>query len=82
MIDEGCVKTIADYTNVKEAADRTKDKKPVTDPATKRSYQPWGHFTDEGDYVMCGVWAEQYIKYQRGDSQAKPMFSLPTHARV
>lgn len=82
LIDEGCVKSIADYNNTKEASDRTKDKKPVTDPVTKRSYQPWGHHTDEGDYIMCGVWQNEFTKYQKGDVQAKPMFSGPRNARI
>lgn len=82
LIDEGCVKSIADYNNTKEAADRTKDKKLVTDPVTKRSYQPWGHHTDEGDYVMCSVWQNEFVKYQKGDNIAKPMISTPRNARV
>ena len=82
IIDDACVKSIADYNNTKEAADRTKDKKSVMDPVTKRSYQPWGHHTDEGDYVMCGVWQNEFVKYQKGDSTSKPIFSAPRNARV
>lgn len=82
IIDEGCTKTIADYNNTKEAADRTKDKKSVIDPVSKRSYQPWGHHTDEGDYLMCGVWVNEYSKYQKGDTVFKPLIAGPRNARV
>lgn len=75
-IDESCIKTIADYTNVKEAPDRGKDKKTVTDPVTKKSYQPWGHHSDEGDYVMVGLWAAEYLKYQNNGLTSKPVFTV------
>ena len=81
MIDEGCTKTIADYCNTKEAPDRTKDKHTVTDPATKRSYQPFGHHTDEGDYVMCSVWSAQFRKYTGGDRPFQPLYTLPRNPR-
>lgn len=62
MIDVDCVKTIADYNNTKEAADRTKDKKPVIDPVTKRSYQPWGHCCFAGETLIQTIFGEKEIK--------------------
>jgi hypothetical protein len=82
MIDEGCIKTIADYINTKEAPDRTKDKTTATDPATKRSYQPWNRHTDEGDYIMCVVWASQYSKYTNGPEKPfRPLYTVSQYAR-
>ena len=82
LIDDSCKKAITDYTMTKQAADGSKNKKPVTDPNTHISYQPYGHFTDLGDYIMCVVWANEYSKYQNGDKKQTFLHSEPTHARI
>lgn len=61
-----CKHTIQDLTNIKEAADGTKNKEMVTDPKTKVRYQRLGHFSDTIDYVLVSAFASEYQAYQRG----------------
>ena len=65
-IGDNCKRTIADYTNVKEAADGSKQKAMETDPKTKVRYQKWGHTTDANDYFLCQYFKESFTLYQRG----------------
>lgn len=62
-IDESCTKTIADYNNVKEASDGTKEKTKTKHPITKVSYEEYGHLTDTDDYFICEYYKEEYEKY-------------------
>lgn len=82
MIDDKCKKAVSDFIMTKQASDGSKNKKPITDPNTKISYQPYGHFTDLTDYIMCYVWANEYNIYQRGDTERKSLYATPTHARI
>ena len=67
-----CKKTIEDLTNVKEAADGTKNKDSITDPATRVRYQKYGHLSDCLDYVMVSAFADDYQQYQRGGILTMP----------
>jgi hypothetical protein len=58
---------IADYEYTKEDKNGGVDKKPVTDPVTKVSYQPYGHFVDLTRYFICYTFPREYISFQRGD---------------
>lgn len=82
IIDDRCKRAITDFVMTKQASDGGKDKKTITNPDTKVSYQPYAHYTDICDYIMCWVWAEQYQKYQTGDTIKMPLFSLPRNQRV
>ena len=73
-VDKECRVAIADFENTKEDKNGGVDKKTVTDPITKVSYQPYGHFTDLTRYFICYVFANEYATYQRGGATLfKPM---------
>ena len=65
-VDKSCRIAIADYENTKEDKNGKVDKKTVTDPITKVSYQPYGHIFDLSRYFLCTVFANEYANYQRG----------------
>lgn len=66
-VDKRCKLVIADYEYTKEDKNGGVDKKPVTDPVTKVSYQPYGHFVDLTRYFICYTFPREYISFQRGD---------------
>lgn len=66
--DKNCRKAIIDYENTKEDKNGKIDKKVVTNPVTKVSYQPYGHFVDLTRYFLTYVYASEYVGYQRGVS--------------
>jgi hypothetical protein len=70
-IGENCKRSINDFVGLKEAADGTKLKEMETDPRTKVRSQKVGHFTDLFDYFMCSAFANEFAKYQAGDSVAR-----------
>ncbi|GGF22340.1 hypothetical protein [Hymenobacter cavernae] len=70
-VDRKCNVTIADYQKVKKASDGTKEKKKVTDPATKVTYEPYGHSTDANDYFFCRCFQNEWRAFQRAGS-SKP----------
>ena len=51
VMDERCKIARRDFESAKEAPDGGIDKKKVTDPDTKQSYQPYGHFIDLTRYL-------------------------------
>jgi len=63
LINEECKVTIADFMNVKEAADGTKDKK------TKNGVQEFGHQTDNSEYFLIKAFEREYLEYQRGGTR-------------
>lgn len=65
-VDRKCSVSILDYENTKEAQDGGIDKKKVTNPETKVSYQPHGHFVDLARYLIVFAFATEYSDYQRG----------------
>ncbi len=70
-VDKSCKTAILDYENTKEDKNGKVDKSTVTDPVTKKSYQPYGHFTDLTRYFICHVFSKEYGTYQRpGEIQA------------
>ncbi|MDF7813619.1 phage terminase large subunit [Hymenobacter sp. YC55] len=66
--DRKCNVTTTDYQKVKKASDGTKDKKKVTDPKTKVSYEPYGHATDANDYFLCRCFQNEWRAFQRAGS--------------
>ena len=66
VADEGCRVAILDFENTKEDKNGKVDKKTVTDPVTKVSYQPYGHIVDLTRYLITTVFASQYSKFQTG----------------
>lgn len=65
-VDESCRAAIMDYENTKEDKNGKVDKKTVTDPVTKVSYQPWGHIFDLTRYFLTTVFANEYNKHLKG----------------
>jgi hypothetical protein len=66
MADERCRTAILDYENTKEDKNGKVDKKTVTDPVTKVSYQPYGHMVDLSRYLITTVFSSEYQKFQSG----------------
>lgn len=71
-VDKACRVAILDYENTKEDKNGKVDKKTVTDPVTKVSYQPYGHFVDLTRYFLCHTFANEYLAYQRGGNVPAP----------
>lgn len=69
VIGTGCVKTIADYSNLKEATEGGKDKRKVTDPKTNIRYEPYGHCSDANDYLICTVLAKEFTMFMTNGSR-------------
>jgi phage terminase large subunit len=67
-VDKSCRTAIADFENTKEDKNGKIDKKVVTDPVTKVSYQQYGHFVDILRYFLTYVYESEYISYQRGSA--------------
>lgn len=65
LVDKKCGVAIKDYEYTKEDKNGGVDKKTVTDPITKVSYQPYGHFVDLTRYFFCYTFMDKYIRYQR-----------------
>lgn len=63
---EDCRVAILDFENTKEDKNGKVDKKTVTDPVTKVSYQPYGHIVDLTRYLITTVFNSEYHKYQVG----------------
>ena len=72
-VDIKCRTAILDYENTKEDKNGKVDKKTVTDPVTKVSYQPYGHFVDLTRYFFCHVFSTEYQNYQRGGKSSTPI---------
>lgn len=71
LINRECNKTIADYTNLKEASEGGKDKRKVTDPKTGIRYEPYGHCSDANDYLLCRILEDEYTKFAKGGSRRR-----------
>lgn len=71
LLHRGCVKTIEDYTSIKEDADGTKLKQTATEMSTGVKYQRWGHLSDCNDYLQTFAYASDYSEFQRGDRPHK-----------
>ena len=65
-VDKSLRKVILDFENTKEDKNGKVDKTTVTNPATKVTYQPYGHFVDLTRYFLCYTFAPEYAKYQKG----------------
>ncbi len=66
-VDKSCRTAIADFENTKEDKNGKVDKKTVTDPVTKVSYQPYGHFVDILRYFITHNFHSEYTKFQTGN---------------
>jgi hypothetical protein len=72
-VNKSCRVVILDYENTKEDKNGKVDKSTVTDPDTKISYQPWGHFVDITRYFLCYVFSSEYSEYQSGGPIPDPI---------
>lgn len=64
-ICETCSNTLADYQQLKEAADGTKAKIRVKNEETQVSYEKYGHTSDANDYMYCSIFKSEFIQFQR-----------------
>lgn len=80
-VDKSCRVAILDFENTKEDKNGKVDKSTVTDPLTKVSYQPYGHFVDLTRYFLCNTFANEYVNYQRGDIQNSFTFGKNIHSK-
>lgn len=73
MVNERCVKTIGDLSYLKEMSDGTKSKEKVKDENTGITYEKYGHCSDSMDYFLCEAFKSEYLLYQNGTNEAKPV---------
>lgn len=77
-IDEDCVKSTKDFTNVLEDAEGKKLKKNKIDPKTKVGSQELTHTSDSFEYFLCRVLRKEYAQHQRSDiSSSGETFHIP-----
>lgn len=69
-VDKNCRIAIVDFENTKEDKNGKVDKSTITDPISKVSYQPYGHFCDILRYMVCYMFSKEYAEYQRGGKEA------------
>jgi phage terminase large subunit len=62
-IDNSCVKSVEDYSMVKEAPDGTMLKKKETNKDTKVSFERYGHFSDDKRYFITTALENEYKKF-------------------
>jgi phage terminase large subunit len=79
--DKNCRTAILDYENTKEDKNGKVDKKTVTDPVTKVSYQPYGHFVDLTRYFLVDTFREEYNEYQRPGPTPPPLTGGTKHGK-
>jgi hypothetical protein len=65
-IGENCPNTINDLLYLKEKEDGDKLKELVKDKERGGSYQKWGHCSDTLDYVITGVFEDEYYLFKTG----------------
>ncbi len=82
IIDEHCSEAINDFYMTKEASDGGKDKREITDKATKERYQPHGHITDLTDYMLCYAFKADYETWQRGGAKTEIMYQKTNRGRM
>jgi hypothetical protein len=79
QIDNSCMNTIKDYQQVQKDRNGNKDKKRITDPRTKVSYEPIGHTSDANDYFLCRFFLNEYIAFQAKQTDVQ---TAPRNART
>lgn len=67
FFDERCIKSHAEYTNLKENKDGEKLKEKYTNEVTKVECEKWGHISDADDYFLTQYFADEFYIYQHGD---------------
>lgn len=76
-IGQNCRTTLKDYSQVREDADGGKTKPKICDRETKQAYEPYGHCSDANDYLLCAVFAESFINFERRGGRAKSALPDP-----
>ncbi|CAB4218781.1 Bacteriophage terminase, large subunit [uncultured Caudovirales phage] len=71
VIDEGCKKSVAEYSYLKEASDGTKHKEMYKDEVTEVQCQKYGHISDADDYFLTSAFTSEFSNYQRGGKTPK-----------
>jgi hypothetical protein len=80
-VDKSCGLVIQDYENTKEDKNGKIDKATVRDPITKVTYQPYGHHVDILRYIVCTIFAKEYIHFQNRFKPLTP-HGISTHSRL
>lgn len=82
LIDKRCQKSILDFQNIKENPDGTKNKKRVTDPKTKVSYESLGHCSDADDYFLTECFKEDFKKFFKRGTSKPTAVHRPTSSNI
>jgi hypothetical protein len=81
VISDKCKTAVNDFIGCKEDENGGKSKKSVTDPKTKVSYQPFGHFCDLLEYFMVSRFSTQFANYQAGGAVSSITYGRNTHSK-
>jgi hypothetical protein len=71
-INETCQTSIKDYQLTKKDVEGKILKARVTDPATKISYEQYGHFSDIKRYIICMAFQQEFINFKARILNVKP----------
>jgi phage terminase large subunit len=73
IIGENCKTSINDYIETKQDKDGGILKKRITDPKTKATYEPTGHFTDNLKDFICQAFAPEFRNFKRKINDIAPI---------
>jgi hypothetical protein len=80
VIGSNCVRTRNDYLFGKEDSDGTKYKEKVKGPDGV-TYEKHHHCTDEGDYILCRMFRDDFREYQSGGKPNDPIIGKTRSVR-
>lgn len=63
MIDQGCKKTVADLTYLKQDPNGVKWKEKEKDPSSGQTYEKYGHTSDAMDYFLCKIAENDFDRF-------------------
>lgn len=81
LVDEKCKNTIDDFLYIQQAADGTMLIKKITDKKTKRTYEEFGHCSDESRYFIISAFQDEYKKYISKDKTSPVIIHRPKNDR-
>lgn len=73
LIGQNCIKTVEDYQFLKETSEGIKLKEKAKNPVTGKTYEKYGHCSDEGDYFFCWYFSEDFTEFQSGGPTPDPI---------
>src|SRR6185312_7884009 len=81
-IDEGCRKSIADFSYLKQWVNGDKLKEKAKDDKTGIVYEKYGHTSDSADYFLTSVFASEFNSFLNGKKVFKPVYGKRKNDRV